>query len=183
MSRPAWICLDPPALPPAVFDGLMRESCAQRQVAWACVRAGDDGPARQRNHRAELGPRARAALRLPIITRALDEVAGGPVALSPEASCYTYYDEPGDFLALHRDRPQACALTVLVYLSARGSAGAGRYLLVHGEEGVSSLAARAEPNRVLVMRGAELLHERPPIAAGEAVSLLSACYRFGGSTP
>lgn len=177
-----WLCVDPPALAEDVLSDLFEESSHHRADAWPCVHdGGRNGASPQRNHRAELGPVARRVLLTPAIQRPLLELAGGPVALAPEASCYTYYAGPGDFLAPHRDRPEACALTALVYLAAAtpdpARPGPGMYLHVHGPAGDLELAARAVPGRAVFLRGAELLHGRPALAPGESVTVLSACFR------
>jgi hypothetical protein len=175
--------LPAPVLSAEAFDALGVESVEQARHAWASDRATPP----QSCWRAEMGPFAQhvSACLQPVV----EAITGSRLALSREASCYTYYVGPGSFGGRHQDRVGACTVTCLVYLHAEASAGppsAGLTLRVWraGEP------ASAEPfaivptasNLGLVLLGSRLPHERPQLAAGETVSLLALCFGAAGET-
>lgn len=179
------LVLGPPGLQESWFQLLVEESRRQRSGAWACEHLDPpEGVCAQRNRRAELGPLARRLISSEALLEPLGAVAGVPLRPGFEASCYTYYETPGDFLATHRDRPDSCALTLLLYLEASHMAesalGEGLMLYVYDEGDDAGYAprlrVRARPNRLVFLRGASLPHSRPPLGIGERVSLLSACF-------
>lgn len=180
------VTLGPPCLDEHLFDQMVREARRQRTAAWLCERSGDDGQScAQRNWRAELGSASRALLSSEEIQRIIYEITGTWFEPSFEASCFTYYESPSDFLSSHQDRPESCALSLLIYLeSAQAETslhGDGLDLFIatrarpQSETG-TLLRVTARPNRAVILRGSELPHYRPNLSPGESVSLLSACF-------
>jgi len=174
----------PDALAVPLFQALRDEAETQRAQAWG---RAEGLTAAHSNWRANLGPVALDFLSAPETLALLAQVAGGPLVLSHEASCFTYYDTPGDFLAPHVDRPDACAFTLIVYLAACWPAsaepGPGLELRIFapdddGAEGAPRMVLKTRDNVLVVGRGAEVPHGRPPLAPGEQVVALTACYAF-----
>jgi len=137
---------------------------------------------------AGLGPVARAFLAHPEMLSLLGGHFGGAHALTEDMSCFTRYDA-ADHLGPHLDEPAAkCAITVIVYLDAvspdPGSAESGLVLKVYGEDAASVGRTRLRiPTRagtVVLGRGARVWHERPPLAPGERVTAITACYGSAG---
>ena len=111
----------PEALSESMFAALRDEAEGQRGSAWG---RAEGQTVDHRHRRANLGPAAKSFLTAPGTLALLAEVAGGRLIPSFEASCFTYYDGPNDFLAPHLDRPSACAFTLIVYLSVNWPDGA-----------------------------------------------------------
>lgn len=173
------------ALAPALFAGLRDEAERLRPQAET---ASDEGEVTYRSRIAGLGPAAQAFLSGPEARALLQAAFGEPLVLSDDASCYTFYGE-GDSLGLHRDTPGACAATLILYLAVTGAdtaaADTGLVLRIHGETrpGPGELPVAVIPTRpaTLVLGwGARFWHTRPPLRRGEAVSALTACYRYAG---
>lgn len=181
----AW---GPAALEAALFDALRAEAEAQRAHAWG---RAEGRTVAHNNRRANLGPAALEFLCAPAVLALLAEVTGAPVLLSHEASCFTYYDQEADFLAPHLDRPDACALTLIVYLDVQWPAGAepGPGLELHvfapddeAGAGAPSAVLPTRENLLVVGRGSQVPHGRPALAAGERVAALTACYAVAHDT-
>lgn len=168
-----------PALDDTLVLDMNAEAEAQRAGAWG---RAEGETVDHRNRRADLGPVARRFLTSPETLRLLADVVGADLIPSYEASCYTYYDGPDDFLAPHLDRPGACAYTLIVYLHAawpeRTDPGPGMALQVFADATATAPTARfpTRPNVLVVGRGAEVWHGRAPLADGERVVALTACY-------
>lgn len=171
-------------LTPALFEALQSEAEAQRAQAWG---RAEGRTVAHSVRRANLGPVALEFLSAPETLALLAEVTGSPVVLSHEASCFTYYGGEHDFLAPHLDRPNVCAVTLIVYLVVRWSAAAepGPGLELHvfapGDDGGAATPAAVLPTRentLVIGRGAEVPHGRPALAAGEQVVALTACFAF-----
>ena len=104
--------------------------------------------------------------------------------LTHEASCFTYY-ECGDFLGLHRDRENECAVTLILYLDVRGpqipTAHTGLQLRVYlpgaDENLVVRLVIPSCIGTLVIGRGSETWHERPTLQKGEYLAALTACFR------
>lgn len=185
VTETGFAAIGPSALDGVLFDALRIEAETQRVHAWG---SAEGLTVAHRNRRSNLGPVAMDLLTAPEILALLAEVARCPLEPSFEASCYTYYDGPDDFLAPHLDRPDACAFTFIIYLVAlwpdHAEPGPGLDLQVFapGVEGESVdppravLATRA--NVFVVGRGAEVPHGRPALAEGEQVVALTACFAF-----
>jgi Tfp pilus assembly protein PilF len=166
--------LGPPALADALFEALRAEAAAQRSSGWGKpLGAAVDHDA----WRANLGPKGFAYATAPETLALIGSAVGEPVSFSGEASCYTYYETAGSFLGRHCDRLESCAYTLILYLEAEvppaQAPSAGMTLLVHGEPPTSIATL---PNRLVLGRGAQVWHERPPLASGERVVALTACY-------
>lgn len=185
VDETGFAAFGPGALAPTLFADLCEEAETQRAAAWG---RAEGQTVDHRNHRANLGPVGLTLVAAPEMLALLAEVAGGLLVPSYEASCYTYYDEPDDFLAPHLDRPGACAFTLIAYLAASWPDGAkpgpGMELQVFAPVAdaepvgppLAGLATR--PNVMVFGRGAEVPHGRPPLTAGEQVVALTACYTF-----
>ena len=171
------------AIDPAVLNQLQAEALAVRAAALC---ADGDAEVPYRAHVTGMGPAARAFLAGASAAQLLAEVFEVPLSLSEDASCYTYYAE-GDRLGLHRDRPQVCVATLIVYLAVQAAAAeegaaSGLMLRVFGQNRPLAGAAPAGviPTRsgMLVMGwGTRVWHERPQLRPGESVTALTACYR------
>lgn len=186
VAATGFAALGPQALDTPLLEAMRAEALAQRALSWGCAE-GDTVD--HRNRRADLGPVGREFLMAPETLTLLARVAGAALQPSLEASCYTYYEGPGDFLAPHLDRPGACAFTLIVYLSTRWPAdaepGPGLELRVFapGDDAGAGEPRAVLPTRdnVLVLgRGADVPHGRPPLAAGEQVVALTSCYAVAG---
>lgn len=172
--------LDPAPADPALLAALCAEGEAACDAGW---RSGADGtglvPA-QRTTRGELGPVAAGWLHDGRLLEVVCDVAGCEVQQSWRSSCYTRY-ERGDFLAPHVDDPAGCTVAVLLYLSVRAPAnpGLGLALDVFDEQDGANpvLRVTARPGRLVVLLGSQVRHGRRPLATGERVTLLSACFR------
>lgn len=179
------VTLGPPCLNERSFDQMVCEARQQRASAWLCERSGDDGQScAQRNWRAELGPASRALLSSEEFQRIIYEITGTWFEPSFEASCFTYYESSLDFLSVHQDRPESCALSVLIYLESSQADtsppgdGLGLFISTRNKPPSDTgtlLRVTARPNRAVILRGAELPHYRPHLSPGESISLLSAC--------
>ncbi len=165
-------------VPQDVFETLRAEAKQARSAAWVCQRGPGDAPPLQRNHRAELGPAARALVDCDEMRALVHGVCGLSVQVSYEASCFTYYGE-GDFLEAHEDRPQSCLLTFLLYVQAEWHEGVGPgpglSLKVHAPGGEVSVPSK--PGRALLLQGSAVPHGRPRLWPGESVSMLAACFK------
>jgi hypothetical protein len=178
--------LGPSALDPASHLALLEEALAQRQTAsWSLVAKQCPGEISQHNLRAHLGPHARRFLSSPTTLIYLEHVTGHRLAPSWSASCYTYYDGPGQHMGEHCDKRNACRIATLVYLQTTWRAGthptAGLQLHVFsGDNAASGLVARitALSNRIIFLNGAEQAHLRPALAEGEHMTMLAACYQM-----
>lgn len=177
--------LGPSALDPACHIALLQEALAQRQSAsWSLVAERCPGEISQHNMRAYLGPEARGFLSSPAILAYLQQVTGHRVEPSWSASCYTYYDGPGQHMGEHCDKREACRIAVLVYLQTTWIPGThptvGLQLHVfRGDNAASGLVARitALSNRIVFLNGAEQAHLRPALAEGEHMTMLAGCYQ------
>lgn len=176
--------LGPSALPQALHDGLLAEARFQRIHAhWSLVAEDKPGEISQDNVRAYLGVQARSFLSSDTVLALLREVTGRTLRPSWSASCYTYYDGPGQHMGEHCDKRDACNIALLTYLEARWAGshgpGSGLQLCVFGGDNSSTpLLARvsARANRIVILNGAEQAHLRPPLAAGESLVMLAGCF-------
>ena len=109
---------------------------------------------------------------------------------SPTGSgSYSYYEEPGDFLALHRDILQ-CDLTVITCLMARRMAGPTGELtiypgLLREPLSVARAAGRQagtvvalEPGQSVLLLGGLVPHEMTPTAGGQERIVAINCFRI-----
>ena len=106
---------------------------------------------------------------------------------------YSFYEQPGDFLAVHRD-VLACDLAVITCLSDTGAASAGRGLLAYPgyireplsrvrEAGVA--AGTPVPLRrgdTVVLLGGIVPHEVAPIPPGSERIVSVMCYHLAASS-
>ena len=169
------------ALTGRIFAGLFAEASMRSHTALP-AEGSEANP--YRSSIAELGDFARSFLNSASVAGLLQSVFGQSLKLSEQASCYTYYG-PGSFIGRHRDRPDACAATLIVYLEAISpkpqSPNSGLVLRVFEE----SSSHEAEPRLTILTRsgtlvagrGSQFWHERPTLQPGERVVALTACFR------
>ncbi|SCY30843.1 hypothetical protein [Nitrosospira sp. Nsp13] len=177
--------LGPPALVHDTHANLLNEALAQRQDAsWSLIAKQCPGEISQHNLRAHLGRHARSFLSSASMLACLEHVTGQRLAPSWSASCYTYYDGPGQHMGEHCDKKEACRIALLVYLQTAWMPGvqpsAGLQLHVfRGDNAASGLLLRITglSNRIVILNGAEQAHLRPALAAGEHMTMLAGCYR------
>lgn len=171
----------PEAIDPDLHERLVIESKLQRGVsAWDLVGDGSAGSMSQDNTRAQLGPLARFLIASSAMRGFLWAVTGHPVIPGWSATCLTFYDQVGQYLGHHRDKVDACHVAVLFYLEAvwpGQHAGPGMQLHIERfDEDPTPYRITARPNRIVVLHGSRLTHYRPPLASGEAVTLIAGCY-------
>ena len=171
------------ALGDDLFRALHAEAMAQRIGADDVSDDGVGATAPYKARRAHLGTVARSFLASDAIRTLLGALLSEDFALTDDASCYTYYDAL-DFMAAHRDRPDDCVATVIVYLSAASPdprsphTGLSLRLLGEGTKKTSKPTA-VIPTRsrsIVVGRGSRTWHDRPPLQDGESVVALTACF-------
>jgi len=164
---------------------VLADLCAESSVQFeSALPAEGKGESPYRSRIAEIGDFARSFLNSSSVAWVLRSAFGPTLILSEKASCYTYYG-PGDFLSRHRDRHDACAATLIVYLEARSTdpppLDTGLVLRVFGEEVSNqtepSLTIPTRINTLVAGRGARFWHERPSLQSKECVIALTACFR------
>ncbi len=176
--------LGPPALAPGLHAALVEEAWAQsRDASWALTGEQAAGEIGQNNRRAFLGPIARDLLASSEVLTLLRRTTGLALKPSWSASCYTFYTGPGQHMGEHCDKFEACRIAMLVYLESEWPDGAppGAGLMLHifeGDNAATPLRLRitSRANRVVLLNGAHLAHLRPPLADGERLAMLAACY-------
>jgi hypothetical protein len=180
LERDGAFVIGTPAVGRGPFLRLVDESRLQRPRGWP---VDTQSTVSQSNWRAPLGDEAIAFLSGPQTLSLLRRVTGSPIQLSPEASCYTYYDSESSFCGIHRDRADACSVTLLLCLEATApasTASPGMALFVFGTEyrdgDTERMRITSRTNRLVVLRGADVFHGRPHLAPGERVIVLTACY-------
>lgn len=181
--------LGPPALDPDMHVTLLDEALAQRRNAsWSLIAERCPGEISQNNLRAHLGPYARGFLSSAPVLAYLEHVTGHRLVPSWSASCYTYYDGPGQHMGEHCDKREACRIALLVYLKTTWAPDAypttGLQLHVfRGDNAASELLVRITglSNRIVFLNGAEQAHLRPALAAGEHMTMLAGCYQLATS--
>ena len=171
----------PDALNSDLIGALQAEAGQQRSSAWECA---NNDTTEQQLWRSELGPIAHQLLSSEETLQLMQEVIGYSVVLSYEATCFTYYEGPQQFLGLHTDRPDTCDVTLIIYLHVawptQQQPGTGLQLLVFDP----TAATDAEPiqllptrtNHIVIGHGSEFPHCRLPLSAGEKVYALTACF-------
>lgn len=177
--------LGSPALDPETHANLLNEALAQRRDAsWSLVAEQCPGEISQRNLRAHLGSHARRFLASSSVLAYLEQITRYRLVPSWSASCYTYYDGPGQHMGEHCDKKEACRIALLIYLQTTWTPGlqptAGLQLHVfRGDNAASGLLLRITglSNRIVFLNGAEQAHLRPALAAGEHMTMLAGCYQ------
>jgi hypothetical protein len=163
-----------------------QELVAKRNVCLKGEAAEWRGGVPARAYSLAVGGQAQQAIHSSAATvDALRQIGGIPVALSGGGS-YSYYTEPGDFLALHRD-VIACDIALITCLeTGPGSETGGRLLLYPGhihqplsvvrEAGPeAAVCLRLKQGESVVLFGGLVPHEVLPVTARRVVSV--ACYR------
>jgi len=175
--------IGPPALDRAVFDAVVAEARTERAVSgWRLPSPGHESVANQITMRAQLGPVTRQLMSAGATRSLIQAVTGRLVLPDWSTSCFTYYDEPGSYLGFHCDNPISCTVAFLLYLEATWAGpapGPGHQLHVCRTDIADEVVLRitGHPGRLVILNGAEQAHGRPPLAEGESLVLLSACYR------
>lgn len=167
-----------------VFRSLRAESLAQRDSARS---VSDDGEISYRGYLADLGNVALSFLTSSAIAEFLRAAFDEAFTLARGSSCYTYY-EAGNYLSAHKDGAEDCAVTILVYLDAAspdpGAATSGLSLELFddraGRPGDVIHAIATRSGLLVAGRGSRVWHGRPPLADGEHVYLLTACFSAAG---
>ena len=177
----------PGALSPGLLEALQREAESRLGLALFAEQSTDLS---YRARLTSLGTTAAALLNGPEARALLRAVFAEELTLSESISCLTFYGE-GDYLGAHLDQPAAdCAVTILVYLAARGamsppSPDTGLVLRVYSEQKPQREDARliipTRPGAIVVGRGSRVWHERPQLLPGEQVVALTGCYRRSDS--
>jgi hypothetical protein len=134
------------------------------------------------------GPVQYAVFASPGMAPALSQIVGFPLALSG-AGTYSYYHEPGDFLALHRDVLH-CDVAVLTCVADTASGVDGRGALrvypayaleplsaVRSHPAPMSLDLALEPGQTAVLLGGIIPHEVRPMTAGQRRTMSVMCFR------
>lgn len=179
------------AIAPATFDALRAEARASLPGALEAERSADGAERPEgapRSYRAGitgLGPAALGFLTDAAVLQLLRDYFGGDYALSEGISCLTFYAS-GGHLGAHLDRPaEDCAVTIIIYLDAVSPDAAapdtGLVLMIYGEDEASVGEARLRiPTRagsIVLGRGSQVWHERPPLRPGESVVAITGCFR------
>jgi hypothetical protein len=182
-------------------DGLAAEARRLRGAASVTENAEDDGedvrggrPAR-RFLTVSGGPEQTAVYLVRGVSALLTRLAGLPIQPSGGGGTYSYYVQPGDFLALHRDI-ETCDVAVITALvdTRRTDDAAGALCLYPGRftEPLSRLrsaptrgavAVRLRPGQSIVLLGGVTPHELLPIAHGQQRIVSVLCYQALPSRP
>jgi hypothetical protein len=176
----------PAALDTKLHSRLLDEALTQRQNAsWSLVAEQCHGEITQRNLRGHLGPEARRLLSSATILSYLKQITGYDLSPSWGASCYTYYEGPGQHMGEHCDKWDACRFGMLVYLQSvwLTAEQPSRGLQLHvfrGDNAASGLLLRitAHSNRIVFLNGSAQAHLRPALAVGEQLTMLAGCYQL-----
>jgi hypothetical protein len=179
-----FITLESPALRPDFFGALLLEAYHQRRGAcWQDWLTDQDGAVLKNCVRGYVGRCARMLMSAPGTLQLMTLLTGERVTPSWDASCYTYYEHPGSFLGRHKDKPDECAVAMIVGLESvwprQAPTPAGNQLRLYTEP-VGTTAPQVcttLPNRVLIFDGKSMPHERPALGAGQRVVIFSCCFR------
>lgn len=163
-----------------LLSALVDEAARARNSA---VRACSDAAIAYSGHLARLRETSISFLTSAPVEGLLRAVFYDDFVLSEGSSCYTYY-EAGDFLAAHKDESKGCEVTLLLYLEARSddpdSRASGLILQIYeGNEeapGEIAHAFRTRQGSMILGKGSQVWHGRPPLLDNERVTLLSACF-------
>lgn len=125
----------------------------------------------------------------PALRARLEAVAGARLAPTGGGS-YTWYERPGDFLALHRDI-DGCDATLVTCLAASPGAGAlvvypeglGQPLSALRQRHAPGLRVALEPGDSALVLGGFVPHEVEPMAAGSSRLVSLMCFRFEDGPP
>lgn len=177
--------LGPQALSGGLWGRLYAEAAQQlASSSWSLTGSPERGEIDQDNRRAHLGPAAREYLTSPAVRQLMLATTGERLDPSWSATCYTYYQGPGQRMGEHCDKPDACAYALLTWLWASWPEGQipgpGLQLMVfRGDRSDTGLAARVttHSNRIAVLNGACQAHARPALAEGESLTMLAGCFR------
>ena len=119
----------------------------------------------------------------------------GTQAVPSGRGSYSYYEEPGDFLDLHRDK-LVCDVAVITCLQLKDLAGrnASGSLVIYpalAEESLSSVRRRGlaagtrillTPGDTIVLLGGIVPHEVTPMMPGQERTVSLMCYRMLSTT-
>jgi len=121
----------------------------------------------------------------PAAADALSQICGLPIQVSGSGS-YSYYCEPGDFLALHRDIVR-CDIATITCLQDDGPPQRGGLCVYPGYIGKplsalrrdkpAGLALPCAPGQTVILAGGVLPHEVTPATPGQQRTVALACYR------
>lgn len=122
--------------------------------------------------------------------RALSQLTGIELEAA-SAGTYSYYVEPGDHLALHRDI-RVCDITVILCLEDIGRAASanGALLLaypayawlplreLHAGTGAKAVEVRLAPGQAAILAGGIVPHQVTPLAQGQRRTVSLTCYKL-----
>lgn len=173
--------LGPAAIEPALFHRLQQESQQQyHDVSWPLQSNGVKNKVNEDTQRAHLGPISQALMQIAGETL-VPQVTQQQVEPGWRASCFTYYQRPGQYLGLHTDQKRDCAIALLITVDAQWNTapGPGLQLHVYEDDTPQNLQIRitSRPNRLIILNGSQRSHQRPPLAPGESVAVMCGCYR------
>ena len=175
----------PAPFPADLFEDLVAEAADRAPHS---IAAEQEEPVPYRSRISELGPGSLGFLTSQPLSSFLTEIFDAQFELSEERSCVTSY-APGDHLGIHRDSPDACRVTVIVYLNvvrpATGPQATGPELRVYG----SGPQPSSEPEPIIPTRAGDLVigrgstfwHARPKLSEGEHVTAITACFSDCGT--
>jgi hypothetical protein len=171
------------ALAPDFYGALMLEAFQQRSAEvfpdWLM---DPTGAVFKNSIRGYPGHYAGLLMMAPRTLALLEKITGEPLEASWESTCYTYYEGVGSCTGKHVDDADSCSVTMLVGLESVWPHGAeippGNHLRVFtvGEK-ATAVDIPTLPNRVLILNGKSIPHERPVLAEGQKVTILAAGFR------
>jgi hypothetical protein len=177
-----------------ILDGLTTESEAAHQEAKRTVRpkagfAKERGGTPARSLRSGAGGKWHwAVFGAATLIQYVSRLCGVEVVPSGPGS-YSYYEQPGDFLDLHRDK-LVCDVAVITCLKNVADLGLGGGLVLYPNlvrESLSHISSLGEKagNRIMLARGETLVllggivpHEVTPMLHGQERTVSIMCYRM-----
>ena len=134
---------------------------------------------------APLGPKAQVFLKSAQLANTFRVLTGHRHNLTEHMSCITVYAS-GDQLSPHIDQPaNDCGLTCILYLSCKSpeplSSDTGLRLQVYGwaQRSIHETPVLEIPSvsgRMVIGKGAQVWHGRPPLQNAESVMALTSCF-------
>lgn len=179
-----FVTLESPALRPDFFGALLLESYRQRRAAcWQDRLTDEHGNYLKNCMRGYAGRCAQLLMSAPGTRQLLQLLTGELLLPSLNASSYTYYDRPGSLLSRHKDKPDECLISMLVGLEsvwppqAPTPAGNQLRLFTAPDETTAPHICTTLPNRILLLDGKSIPHERPALEEGQRVAVFACCFR------
>ena len=169
---------------PDFYGALLLEARKQRvRACWEDRLVDRSGTVLKNSIRGLLDRCAGLLMMAPGTLALMEQITGESLVPSWDASCYTYYERAGALLSRHVDKPDSCRATILVGLESvwppQDEVPPGNHVrLFTGDESSARVVDIATlPNRVLILNGKSVPHERPVLGKGQRVTILSGCFR------